>query len=194
MIITSKDRFALLKINRIKKVGCSLLFILSGFLTACTTMNVNVSNRMVLPAQTPIAVGPIANHSSTPLANRQVESMLTGLLQVKGFHNIHHYQHSKSCAKLLYCPDETLTNDQIIRWARSHRIAYVFTGATNEWRYKVGLDGEPVAGTSLILINVHTGKTVWTAVGSVIGGSRSGLDVVGQALLAKQLESIGAAR
>lgn len=155
-------------------------------------MKVNVSNRVVLPAQTRIAIGPFANHSDTPLANRQVESMLVGLLQTKGFRNITHYQRPKSCAKLLYCPDETLSNAQIIHWARLNRIAYVLTGAVNEWRYKVGLDGEPVAGASLILIHVNSGKTVWTAVGSVIGGSRSGLDIVGQSLLNCLLASISA--
>lgn len=184
MITFSKYHFGFLKNKGIKTVGICLITLLSGILTSsCTRLNINVSNPMFLPALTRIGVGPFANHTNTPLANRQVESMLVGLLQAKGFRNIKHYQHTKSCAKLLYCPDETLTNEQILRWARLYRLNYVFTGAANEWRYKVGLDGEPVAGASLILLNVHSGHTVWTAVGSAIGGSRSGLDEVGQKLL-----------
>ncbi|KTD61688.1 hypothetical protein [Legionella spiritensis] len=190
MIITSKSFIDVIRRGRYITLRLSLTALLGGVLAACTTLNLNVSNRLSLPMHTPIAVGPLANHSTTPLANRQVESMLTGLLQVKGFMNIKPYPHDKACAKLLYCPDETKSREQILRWARANKMAFVLTGATNEWRYKVGLDGEPVAGVSLILINVNTGKTIWTGVGSVIGTSRSGLDVVGQSLLNNLLKKI----
>jgi hypothetical protein len=136
-------------------------------LAACTTLNLNISNGMVLPAQTSIAVGPLANHSDVPLANRQVESMVVGILNTRGFKNVIPYPRPQSCEKLLYCPDEGMTNSRLIHWARKHNIAYVLTGAANEWRYKVGLDGEPVAGVSLVLINVASGKTVWTGVALV---------------------------
>jgi len=167
--------------KRVITTGIVLCLIL--FVTSCTNIQVDSSNRAMLPRHARIAVGPLANHSDTPMANRQVETMMVSLLQAKGFTHIYHYQRKKSCAKLLYCPDETLSKHQILQWARSKSMDYVFIGAVNEWRYKVGLDGEPVAGVSIQLIQVKTGKTVWTSVGSVIGGSRSGLDQVGQSLL-----------
>jgi len=178
------------KINSLQKLF--FLVILSTVLTACTTMNLNVSNRVVLPAELPIVVGPLANHSDTPLANRQVESMLTGYLQSKGFRNITSYPRQSNCEKLLYCADETLPNSKLLAWGRAHHVAFILTGAVNEWRYKVGLDGEPVGGVSLLLLNVKSGKTIWTGVGSIIGGSRSGLDVVGQQLLQALLASFNA--
>lgn len=183
MIITSEHRINNATGYFRNKLSYLYFMILSMLLSACTTMNLNVSNGMVLPAGTPIVVGPLANHSDTPLANRQVESMLVGLLQTHGFRTIVPYPRPQSCEKLLYCPDEGMTNARLIHWARQHKIPFVLTGAANEWRYKVGLDGEPVAGVSLVLLNANTGKTVWTAVGSIIGGSRSGLDVIGQKLL-----------
>jgi hypothetical protein len=152
-------------------------------LTACGSMRYNVSNRISLPSNAVIAVGPMANNSSTPLANRQVESMVATIMQTKGFKHIIPYPRKKSCEKLLYCTDEGLTHAQLIHWGRAHHVKYVMTGAANEWGYKVGLDGEPVAGVSLSLINVTTGQIVWTAVGSAIGSSRSGLDVIGQQLI-----------
>lgn len=178
------------RVTQILKSKILFILFISGILTACTITHLNVSSKMLIPAHARIGVGPFANHSSTPLANRQVETMLVGMLQAKGFVFIKHYEHRKSCAKLLYCPDETITKEQILHWARAHRLAYVFTGAANEWRYKVGLDGEPVAGVTLALTNVHTGQVVWTAVGSGIGGSRTGLDVVGQTLLNRLLKNL----
>ncbi|MBA2651875.1 MAG: hypothetical protein H0U73_06385 [Tatlockia sp.] len=164
-------------------IKANLALVMFGLLTACSTMRVNVSNKMLIPAYTRIGVAAFANHSDTPLANRQVETMVVGLLRARGFCNIKQFQHVQSCAKLLYCPDETLSKRAILSWARANRLTYVVTGAANEWRYKVGLDGEPVAGAALTMINVHTGQIVWTGVGSIIGGSRSGLDVVGQSML-----------
>jgi hypothetical protein len=191
MTITSKFRDFFVKTSLKSKLSL-LVLLLSGLLTACGTMQVDISHKMVLPAYTRLAVGPLANHSDTPLANRQVESMLVSLLHAKGFKNIVHYQRPKACAKLLYCPDETLSRAQILQWARMNNIAFVLTGAANEWRYKVGLDGEPVAGVSLVLIHVNSGRTVWTSVGSAIGGSRSGLDVIGQSLLVCLLKGLNA--
>lgn len=163
---------------------------LIAFLTSCTTMHLNVSNLAAIPAGVPIVIGPIANHSDTPLANRQVESMITGLMQTKGFKAIRPFPRKPSCDKLIFCADETQPQQQLIAWARANHASYLLTGSVNEWRYKVGLDGEPVAGVTLLLINVNTGKTVWTSVGSIIGGSRSGLDVVGQRLLVCLLNNI----
>lgn len=154
-----------------------------GLLAACTSIQVNVSNKMFIPFSAKIGVAGFANHSDTPLANRQLETMVAGLMRSRGFVSVKMYEHTKSCAKLLYCPDETMSRSQALSWARSNGFAYVFTGAANEWRYKVGLDGEPVAGASLSLINVRTGQIVWSAVGSIVGGSRSGLDVSSQRLL-----------
>lgn len=166
-----------------KKLSYLGLLCATALLPACGTMHVNVSSKMAIPAATRIAVGPLANNSNTPLANRQVESMLKGILQAKGFRNVLVYPRQKSCEKLLYCADEGMNPGQLAHWARKNHIAYVFGGSTNEWGYKVGLDGEPVAGVSLNLINASSGHTDWSAVGSAIGNSRTGLDVIGQQLL-----------
>lgn len=181
MTITSKQNLVNMKTH--KRLAYLGLCCVSAFLTACGTIQVNVSNKLALPCTTKIAVGPMANNSNTPLANRQVESMLRGILQAKGFKNVVMYPRQKSCEKLLYCADEGMNSSQLAHWARQNHIAYIFGGSTNEWGYKVGLDGEPVAGISLNLVNASTGHTDWTAVGSAIGNSRTGLDVIGQRLL-----------
>lgn len=168
-----------------------ICFLIMG-LIACARMDVSVSELLVMPGSARIGVAPFANHSDTPLANRQAESMVVGLMHAKSFRNIVPYQRPRSCAKLLYCPDETLSKAQILSWARQHGVLFVIVGAANEWRYKVGLDGEPVAGVTLSVIQVSTGRTVWSGVGSAIGGSRSGLDVLAQNLIRRLLSGIQA--
>lgn len=166
-----------------------VMIITTLLLASCGTMQMNISNRVALPCNTRIVIGPLANNSSTPLANRQTESMIFGIMRAKGFRHIVLYPRKKTCEKLLYCADEGLTQAQLVRWARSHHVQYVLTGSTNEWGYKVGLDGEPVVGVSLNLINATSGKVEWSAVGSAIGSSRSGLDVTGQTLLNNLLKT-----
>lgn len=181
--------------EQIKRWGRSLgtLILISSILVACTTIKTNTSNGVTLPSATPIIVGPLANYSDTPLANKQVESMLVGLMHAKGFHNVSIFPKKQACAKLLYCPEDMPSKTEIIRWARQSGVRFVLTGATNEWRYKVGLDGEPVAGVSLIIIDVQNGRVIWSGVGSVIGSSRQGLDIVGQKLLLEVTANIAPA-
>lgn len=170
------------------------LILVSSLLAACTTIKTNRSNGIALPYSASIFVGPIANYSDTPLANKQVESMLVGLMHAKGFHNVTIFPKKQACAKLLYCPEDMPSKAEVIRWARQSGVRFVLTGAANEWRYKVGLDGEPVAGVSLMIIDVQNGKTMWSGVGSVIGSSRQGLDIVGQKLLLEVTANIFPAR
>lgn len=163
------------------------------FLSACTSMQVNQGPAIAIAPQSGIVVGPIANNSDTPLANKQVESMLVGLLHAKGMQRVYTYQTPGNCGKLLYCPDSTPARATLIAYARQKGAQFVLTGGANEWRYKVGLDGEPVAGVSLQLISVRYGTVVWSAVGSAIGGTRQGLDVLGQSLLIKLTSNISRA-
>lgn len=172
--------------RRIRHLSVLIICLL---LNACATLQTQVSHPVTLPASTPIVVGPIANHSDTPLANRRVESILVGLLQTRGFRKATAFPRIQSCDKLLYCPDEAIANDKLIAWARHHHVPYILTGSVNEWRYKVGLDGEPAAGVSLTLVHVKSHRVEWSGVGSIIGGSRSGLEEVGQKLLSTLLGS-----
>jgi hypothetical protein len=159
-------------------------------LAACTTMNVQVSQLVALPSSSRIMIGPIANNADTPLAHKQVETMSMGILHGKGFRQVSLVPNQGKCDALLYCPDAIMNKNQLISYAKRMGVQYVVTGAANEWRYKVGLDGEPVAGVSLSMIEVASGRTIWTGVGSVVGTPRLGLDVVAQDMLNKVFASI----
>lgn len=159
------------------------LCVIAGFMSACTNVKINTAQSIHLSSSTHLVVGPIANYSDTPLANKQVETMLSGIMHAKGFHNVRIFPKKQACAKLLYCPEDTPSRAEVIKWARLNGVQFIMMGSANEWRYKVGLDGEPVAGVSFIIVDVRNAKTIWSGVGSIIGSSRQGLDVVGQQLL-----------
>jgi hypothetical protein len=56
------------------------------------------------------------------------------------------------------------------------------------------VDGEPVVGVTFELIDVSTGKVVWSATGSRTGWSRSGLSSIATALIGDVLSPLGAHR
>ncbi len=74
-----------------------------------------------------------------------------------------------------------------LEWARGERARYALTGAVQEWRYKVGVDGEPAVGISLQLIDVASGQVVWSATGGDSGCSRASLSGTAQKLLRRLL-------
>ncbi|MFX6409724.1 hypothetical protein ABTG43_19290, partial [Acinetobacter baumannii] len=44
-----------------------------------------------------------------------------------------------------------------IEWAKAQGARYAVTGTVDEWRYKVGVDGEPAVGIALQIVEVDSG-------------------------------------
>lgn len=142
------------------------------------------------PTAKKLAVFPFYNHTETPQAGKRATAMLADILR-SSRHHVAVYQPNIPVKERLEDPDKTYSVKNARAWARKKGFHYALLGSVNEWRYKVGLDGEPVASLTMRVINVGNGKTVWAAVGSKIGGSRSGLSNIAQELmnelLAKQV-------
>jgi hypothetical protein len=62
-------------------------------------------------------------------------------------------------------------------------------GAVDEWRYKVGVDGEPAVGVALQVVDLQSGAVVWSAVGAKSGWSREALAAVAQKLIGELIAS-----
>jgi hypothetical protein len=56
-----------------------------------------------------------------------------------------------------------------------------------EWRYRAEPDGEPAVGLTLSVIEVRSGRTVWSATGARAGLSRDTLSGTAQTLLRQLL-------
>lgn len=158
-------------------------------LGACSTMNVAPAPH--LAAGDVIAVVPMANYTETPEAGRRAASMAFSILHVENGGNVVQDTQDTHGDPLLGDADPQSLS-RALEWARKANARYALTGAVEEWRYKVGVDGEPAVGLTFNLIDLNSGKTVWSATGSRSGWSRSGLASVAQSLIDSLLQPLRA--
>jgi hypothetical protein len=63
-------------------------------------------------------------------------------------------------------------------------------GSVQEWRYKVGIDGEPAVGVTMKVLDLSTGQIVWSVSGAKSGWSRQALSAVAQSLLTEMFDGL----
>jgi len=164
-------------------VACGVL----SLLAACVTIHQG--------AQEPVSLAegwvmlPFVNNTETPYAAERAESITASLLYARGV---------KTLAE---SPREAREDEisvgrkgerqkEALDWARKNRYRYAVTGTVNEWRYKVGLDGEPVVGMTLQVYALPEGRLVWSGTGSKSGWSRGAVSTVAQQVIDRLLETM----
>ena len=125
---------------------------------------------------------PIANHTETPQAGLRAEAIAEGLLRAKGVKQLVRYPAQMS-AESSFEPSERKIQGEAQAWAKLQGAQYGISGAVDEWKYKVGVDGEPAVGMALQIVDVQSGAVVWSAVGGQSGWSREALAAVAQKLI-----------
>ena len=134
------------------------------------------------------ALLPIVNQTDTAQAGLRAEGVTEGLLRARGVADLTHYPSALS-RDSLFEPTERKVQDEAIAWARSAGMRYVVYGAVSEWRYKVGVDGEPAVGVTLTIADAADGRVQWSATGARTGWSRESLAGVAQKLIRELLSS-----
>lgn len=160
---------------------------LASALAGCSTVDYGKSPALQRNASW--AVLPFDNHTETPMAGRRAEAIATALLQARGVGSVKRYTGSANAADALFAPADAASGDAAMAWAREQGAAYALTGAVDEWRYKVGVDGEPAVGVTLHIIDVNTGAALWSGTGGKSGWSREALASVGQKLIRGLLDT-----
>ena len=158
-----------------------------ALLAGCST--VDVGRAPALAANAQWAVLPFANHTETPQAGLRAEGIAESLLRSQGAVNLKRYPASVA-TETLFEPMDRKQADATLAWARGAGIRYALTGSVDEWRYKVGVDGEPAAGVTLQLVDVASGDVLWAAAGGATGWSREALSAVAQKLMRRLLAPI----
>ena len=146
-------------------------------LSACSTLD--VAPRGELDAKARWAVLPFVNHTETPQAGSRAAAIIEAVLRTHGFGNVERAP-QPSVETLFEAAPPAL--DKSLAWAASAGVRYALTGTVTEWRYKVGVDGEPAVGLTLQVFDVTGGKVVWSATGGRSGFSREALSAVAQKL------------
>ncbi len=167
-----------------------LLLFWIGVLVACsTTSSMNAQNIQLHKGKWVIL--PLINHTDTPQAGLAAEAIVEHLLLRRGITELTRYPATLN-KDTLFDPAGRKVQEEAMTWAKQQGARYALSGAVHEWRYKVGIDGEPAVGVTLQLIDLTTGEIVWSAAGAKSGWSREALAHVGQELLAKLVASLPA--
>lgn len=166
-----------------------LLFISMG-IASCTGSILQHSPPVLIHPEAKIAVIPFSNYTETPLAGERAMSISAAGLQSLGRRHITVYQNRMQGKILFPGMNQVESQKALLQWARQNHARYVLTGSVNEWSYKVGLDGEPVVGLEMQLIDLASGRTVWTAVASKSGGSRIAVSTVAQQVINSMLQGM----
>ena len=158
--------------------GLHILLGLFLLLTACS--KVVDREKFTLDPKKTYAVVPFENYTDTPLAGYRVASMMEGVLRSRGF---------KVSDRVWEPSDRDPDRKELKNIVKKamETSDYVITGSVNEFRYKVGIDGEPAVSISVYLIKSSTGKVVGGATLSGTGMSYQSLGTLTQSLLRKLL-------
>ena len=172
--------------QRIKFILLSLTTLLT---VACSTTIQSTTDHDVLDAQAKWAILPIANNTDTPQAALSAEAMLEHQMRRRGITSLLHYPAMLSHDSL-FEPTERKVSEEAQKWAREQGVRFALTGSVDEWRYKVGIDGEPAVGVTLKVIDLTDERVVWSASGAKSGWSRDALSAVAQTLFTDLLASL----
>lgn len=131
---------------------------------------------------------PVLNHTDVPQAGLRAEAITEGLLRSYGVNDLTRYPATMN-QDTLFEPSERKVYVEAEKWAKAQGARYAVYGAVDEWRYKVGIDGEPAVGVALHIIDLQANNVVWSGVGGKSGWSREALSAVAQKLIRDLLAS-----
>ena len=170
-----------------KLLSLALVALLSGLLSACA-VTTSSSSSGPLARDAKWALLPMLNHTEVPQAGLRAEAITEALLRARGVASLVRYPATLNPESLVDA-GERKAQDEAAKWAREQGLRYGLQGAVDEWRYKVGVDGEPAVGVALQVIDLQSGAVVWSAVGAKSGWSREALSAVAQKLIRELLAS-----
>ena len=142
--------------------ACSSLPFSAGTRSSTNTMSVT------LGVADKVALLPVANFTDVPQAGLRVEALLEPALRQLGLRQLVLYPSTLN-PETLFEPGERKAQAEAEKWARTQGMRYVVTAAVNEWRYKVGVDGEPAVGLMVQVKDLSNDQVVYS-----IAGGRTG--------------------
>lgn len=166
-------------------------------LAACVLMLAGCSTvvRAPLPAlerDARWAVLPLTNDTETPLAGNRAAAISEAVLRAAGVKQLVRAPQAGG-GDALFDPATLPSTEQGLEWARKAGARYVLSGTVTEWRYKVGVDGEPAVGLTLQLLDAGSGQVLWSASGARSAWSRASLAGTAQTLIETLLAPLAAA-
>lgn len=143
-----------------------------------------------------VVVLPLVNLTSTPNAGLIVGELLS--TEVMARTNFRILERSEMMAYLSSGKNEVqemLEKSAAAKMGRELGVDTVIYGAVTEFRYKKGVDEDPVVGITVRMLDIPESKILWaesvTATGSMYGG-RSSLSSLAHSLCAEMVRTLAA--
>ena len=167
-----------------------ILLVITGLLVLNGCSTLQQSGREPAPLAETWVVMPFVNNTETPFAAERAEAITAALLYARGVKRVITVPQEPSADTDLL-PDRGLKRyQQGVEWAKKNNIRFALVGTVTEWRYKVGLDGEPVAGMTLQLVDMSNDRVLWSGSSGKSGWSREAVSAVAQQVLEKLIATI----
>ena len=145
------------------------------FFMACSSM-VHKEN-IQLPHNKIYAVGSFWNYTQTPMAGLKIASIVESVLSKENLALISlvegDEQKSLKQSKITFLKKQTQKAKQL-------KADYLVTGEVQEWRYKTGIDGEPVVSYNIKIIELKSGNVLINSIGAKSGWGNKSIGVVAQ--------------
>ncbi|ATG78340.1 protein PelC [Pseudoalteromonas sp. B131b] len=155
-------------------------------LSACTTSR--VTDDVEINPSTTVALLPLVNHAQTPLAGERAEDILTSIWQQNKLPTL--LRAPRNSNKELPPLDDQYRLDNAMQWLSTQQADYLLTGSIEEWRYKAGLDGEPVVALTLSLTANGQTTPIWTGTIAKSGWGRDSIAATAQDVIADLISYI----
>ncbi|MHB8254660.1 MAG: penicillin-binding protein activator LpoB [Acidiferrobacter sp.] len=158
-------------------LGRISLISLFSLLSACATTAIHSSRRPPYAPGAHWAIAPFANYTTTPGAGERAASITASLLLAHGLTNaVAMTAHTQSGLPLESPPSTKI----LLTKARALGARYVVLGAVQEWRYTIGLDGQPAIAVTINVASARTGHIIWSATASRSGTPRESVGVLAE--------------
>ena len=116
--------------------------------------------------------------------------MLATLFRIRGVPNIEIYQqHDEDKSGWPEFNDRKFQENALLL-ATKDNVSYAIAGSVNEWQYKLGVGSEPSVGLTIRIIEIPSGKVIWSASGARSGWSTESLNATAQKLLRDMISSL----
>lgn len=160
------------------KFSLSALVIGLSLLQGCSTLHTTPKTTKLDTSAQWVLV-PSINNTETPQAGACLDSITASLLRVNGVNQLSVYQSNTNNESLFDLADRR-NQEQALNAVKSTGAKYAVAASVDEWRYKVGLDGEPAAGVTVNIIDLSTGQVVWSGTAAKTGWSREAVSAIAQ--------------
>jgi hypothetical protein len=167
--------------NFLAFIICTVFLTVSG----CSTYNTQKTE--ALDSSKKWIMLPLSNHADAPDAGKRASDIVKTLLRIKGLPNLSTYIAPNENTLEL---NQQKTIQNAINKAASQGFRYGVSGSIQEWRYKSGLDAEPVAGITLTVIDLDTKQIIWSASGAKTGWGRDSVSGVAHKLIANLIDEL----